>query len=51
MELTYEVTLNYGDREPEPNEPSPTEEDVEEVLAHGLRYRGFVFENVRAVRQ
>lgn len=35
MELTFEVTLDYGDG-PAEDEPSPTEDDVAKFVVDGL---------------
>ena len=50
MEITFEVTLDYGEEGPGDGEPSPTEADIAEAVATGLSERGFPSVNVKAVR-
>lgn len=50
MELTFEVTLDYGDDEPDAAEPSPTDEDVADWIVAGMADAGFPSLNVQVVR-
>lgn len=49
--ITYEVELLYGPDGIGPGEPSPTESDIADAVAHGLAAGGFQSVDVRVTRQ
>ncbi len=48
MELTFEVTLDYGDEGPDDDEATPVADDVEEFVVEGMRKSGFRSADVKA---
>lgn len=50
MEITYEVTLDYGEDGPDEGEPSPTATDIENAVTKGLAADGFSGVDVTAHR-
>lgn len=50
MEITFEVTLDYGDDGPGEGEPSPTDSDVARATSEGLQALGFPSLDVTAQR-
>lgn len=41
MEITFEVELDYGPEGPEPDEASPSDEEVARAVREGLAAQGF----------
>lgn len=51
MEIDYTVSLDYGDDEPDPAEPSPSEDDIARWIMKGMAQEGIPSANVSCVRQ
>jgi hypothetical protein len=50
MEITYEVTLDYGEDGPDEGEATPTSTDITEAVQHGLEGKGFSSVDVRTTQ-
>lgn len=50
MQITFEVTLDYGEETPHPDAPTPDTDDVAAAVTKGLEAAGFPPVDVQAVR-